>query len=120
VAVAGNTLVLTLAAAAQAGQAVTVSYTDPSVDDDEYALQDNAGNDAISLTDAAAANHTAAPDTAMPTLLSSTPSDNAANVARTTNIVLAFDEAVQKAAGNIVVRNSADGSEVASIDIASD
>src|SRR5690606_17163697 len=120
VAAAGNTLVLTLAAAAQAGQTVTVSYTDPSVDDDHNAVQANAGNDAISLIDAVVANHTAAPDIVMPTLLSSTPSDDAANVAKTTNIILTFDEAVQKAVGNIVIRNSVDDSVVASIDIASD
>ena len=45
-----KTVTLTLATAVQAGQAVTVAYTDPSVGDDPYALQDSFGNDAASLT----------------------------------------------------------------------
>lgn len=51
---AANTVTLILSASATNGQAVTLTYTDPSSADDVYAVQDLAGNDAatfaVSLT----------------------------------------------------------------------
>ena len=64
VAVAGNTVVLTLAAPVASGQAVTVAYVDPSLANDALAIQDVAGNDAASLGAAVALNTT--PDTVPP------------------------------------------------------
>ncbi|MES2611145.1 MAG: SwmB domain-containing protein, partial [Pseudomonadota bacterium] len=57
-----KTVTLTLASAAQPGQAVTVAYTDPTGGNDANATQDMAGNDAASFAAMAATNDTAAPD----------------------------------------------------------
>ncbi|WP_216069180.1 SwmB domain-containing protein, partial [Acinetobacter bereziniae] len=61
VAVVGSTVVLTLGAPVTAGQAVTVGYTDPSVDNDVNAIQDIAGNDAATLTPTAVDNGSTVP-----------------------------------------------------------
>ncbi|MDD3019157.1 MAG: cadherin-like domain-containing protein [Comamonas sp.] len=53
-----KTVTLTLANAVVAGQAVTVTYTDPSADNDTLALQDAAGNDAATLASTAVTNVT--------------------------------------------------------------
>ena len=50
-AISGHTVTLTLATAVTPGQAVTVSYTDPTAGDDAAAVQDEVGNDANSFTD---------------------------------------------------------------------
>ena len=50
-AISGHTVTLTLATAVTPGQAVTVSYTDPTAGDDAAAVQDEVGNDAESFTD---------------------------------------------------------------------
>jgi uncharacterized repeat protein (TIGR02059 family) len=55
---AAKTVTLTLANAVRAGQTVSVSYTDPTADDDVVALQDSAGNDAQSLLNASVNNVT--------------------------------------------------------------
>jgi|GEM_PF-1275218 len=68
VSAAGKTVTLTLAAAVVNGDAVTVSYTDPTTGDDANAIQDAAGNDAATITDQAVTNNT--PDTTAPTLSS--------------------------------------------------
>ena len=49
VAVAGSTVVLTLASAVSHGQVATVAYTDPSGGNDASAVQDASGNDAASF-----------------------------------------------------------------------
>ena len=57
------------------------------------------------------------PDATTPNFTSSTPADNATNVARNTNIVLNFDEDVQAGSGNIVLTDLSDGSDTRSISI---
>jgi uncharacterized repeat protein (TIGR02059 family) len=57
---AAKTVTLTLAAAVQNGQAVTVSYADPTEGNDDDAVQDAAGNDAASLPATGATNNTPA------------------------------------------------------------
>ncbi len=59
------------------------------------------------------------PDIINPTLVSSTPADNATEVAVNSNIVLTFSEAVDVEYGNIVIKKS-DGSIVEIIDVTSD
>jgi len=54
-----------------------------------------------------------------PALLSSSPSDDAANVSPGSNIVLTFNENVQKGTGNILIRLVSDNSVVQTIDVAS-
>ncbi|WP_313409447.1 DUF4347 domain-containing protein [Stutzerimonas kunmingensis] len=70
---ASKTVSLTLASAVSAGQAVTVSYTDPTAADDVAALQDAAGNDAANLVDAAVSNITSAGSTGGGTTTPTTP-----------------------------------------------
>lgn len=53
-----KTVLLILANAVSHGQAVTVSYLDPSSDNDANAIQDTAGNDAVSLSTQAVTNNT--------------------------------------------------------------
>ncbi|TYC54434.1 DUF4347 domain-containing protein [Zoogloea oleivorans] len=53
-----KTVTLTLASAAMAGQSVTVAYTDPTGGNDVAALQDAAGNDAVTLNETAVSNLT--------------------------------------------------------------
>jgi uncharacterized repeat protein (TIGR02059 family) len=60
VAVVGSTVELTLTTAITNGQAVTVSYTDPTLNNDELAIQNAAGNDAANLAATTATNLTAA------------------------------------------------------------
>lgn len=55
-----KTVTLTLGTAVTAGQAVTVSYTDPTADNDVAALQDAAGNDAATLAATSVTNITPA------------------------------------------------------------
>ena len=65
VAASGSTVTLTLASAIAAGQAVSVTYTDPSTGNDGAAIQDAVGNDAATFTRTATNNSTvvsAAPD----------------------------------------------------------
>jgi uncharacterized repeat protein (TIGR02059 family) len=67
VAIAGTTATLTLGSSASTGQTVLVSYTDPSVANDAAALQDAAGNDVATFSNAAVTNNTpAAGDTTAP------------------------------------------------------
>lgn len=51
---------LTLANPVYFGQKVTISYTDPTANNDANAIQDSAGNDAASFVDYGVANNTAA------------------------------------------------------------
>ena len=53
------------------------------------------------------------------TLSSSTPADNATNVARDANIILNFSESVDVKSGNITIKKTSDDSTVETIDVAS-
>jgi uncharacterized repeat protein (TIGR02059 family) len=68
VTVVGSTVVLTLGTAVTAGQAVEVSYTDPTAGNDLNAIQDAAGNDAASLPATPVSNDSTVPagDTTAP------------------------------------------------------
>ena len=59
-------------------------------------------------------------DTANPTLSSSTPADNAANVGVSSNIILNFDENVDVESGNITIKRSSDDSIFETINVTSD
>lgn len=58
-----------------------------------------------------------AADTTAPTLSSSTPADNATNVAVTDNIALTFNETVQAGTGSILLKKTSDNTTVATISI---
>ncbi len=101
-AVLGATVTLTLATAVTDGQAVTVSYADPSTGDDTEAIQDAAGNDASSLANRTVTNTTA--DVTAPVLTGATVSGD--------TLVLSYSEALDDAnapvAGDFIV--NVDGS----------
>ena len=58
-----------------------------------------------------------AADTTAPTLSSSTPTDNATNVAVNDNIALTFNESVQAGTGSILLNKTSDNTTVATISI---
>jgi uncharacterized repeat protein (TIGR02059 family) len=53
----GSTVTLALASTINIGRVVTLSYTDPTGSDDANAIQDSAGNDAISLASRSVTNN---------------------------------------------------------------
>lgn len=88
-------------------------------------IQDGATNDAIlTLPSPGAANSLGATknlivDTTAPTTTSFTPADNALTVAVASNLVLQFNENIQKGTGNIVIKKVSDNSVVETIDVTS-
>ena len=56
-------------------------------------------------------------DTTAPTLSSSSPADNATDVAKDTNIVLNFSESVDAESGNITIKKTSDNSTVETISV---
>ena len=60
-----------------------------------------------------------AADTTAPSLSSSSPADNATNVAVDSNIVLNFDENVDVESGNITIKKTSDNSTIETIDVTS-
>ena len=89
VTVVGSTVILTLATAVASGDTVTVSYTDPSANNDSNAVQDSAGNDAVSLAATSVTNNV--PDTTPP-VFQNAATDN------TGKIVLTYNEALSSMA----------------------
>jgi uncharacterized repeat protein (TIGR02059 family) len=90
VAVSSSVVQLTLGSAVEAGSTVTVSYTAPTPNSwaTNPAVQDSAGNDAVSLSSQAVTNNsTAGPDIAPPTLSSI--------VASGTTVTLQFNETLK-------------------------
>ena len=88
------------------------------------AFEDLAGNDYAGISSPTALNFTTAGspppppppgDTTAPLLTGTTPADNATAVNVGANLVLTFNEAVKAGAGNIEIRNSANGALVQSI-----
>ncbi|SLM30355.1 hypothetical protein MTBBW1_2200009 [Desulfamplus magnetovallimortis] len=106
--VVDDMVVLTLAEAVVEGDEVSVSYTDPTNGNDLLAIQTQLnGYDADSFsTDVD--NITLPPDTDAPTLESTTPADDATDVAVDANIVLTFNEDVQAGAGAFAIFDAAD------------
>ena len=86
VTLSGRTVVLGLGTGVQSLQDVTVSYTDPTGDDDANAIQDAAGNDAVSLVDQEVANASTVLDEVAPVFQSATTSGDGAK------IILTYDE----------------------------
>ncbi len=74
-----KTVTLTLTTAVTFGQTVTVAYTDPTTANDPNAIQDAAGNDAVTLAATTVTNNTA--DTTAPTVSSVAVPTNATYVA---------------------------------------
>ena len=84
--VRGRTVVVGLDTAVRSGQDVTMTYTDPTSDNDRSAIQDPAGNDAATLTDQMVTNASTVPDERAPEFVS------AATSGHGLTITLTFDE----------------------------
>ena len=81
------------------------------------AIKDLVGNEYAGITDTSTINFTTVAETTPPTLTSSTPADNATNVAIADNIVLTFSEDIAVATGNIDIYNVDTSTIVESIDV---
>ena len=84
----GSTVELTLTGTVKNDQTVTVSYTDPTLENDDNAIQDSEGNDAESLSSSPVTNNSTVVGTA-PTFLS------AATNTDGTKVVLTYNEALK-------------------------
>ncbi|MDP2810212.1 MAG: SwmB domain-containing protein, partial [Rhodocyclaceae bacterium] len=84
-----NTVTLTLAAAVTNGQTVTVSYTDPSTENDSNAIQDSSYNDAVTVSNRVVVNQT--PDVTAPVFASAAVTGNGKS------LILTYDEALDAA-----------------------
>ena len=91
VSLSGRTVLLRLGTGVQSRQDVSVSYTDPTGDDDANAIQDAAGNDAVSLIDQEVANASTVLDEVAPVFQSATTSGDG------TKIILTYDEILDSA-----------------------
>lgn len=108
-----------------AGSAVTMDPAVTLADNTAYyvevtegAFEDLAGNRFSGITGAAAWNFTSAD--LPPVLLQLSPADDAAGVNQDANLIVTFDQAIQKNAGDIVVKRSSDGLTVLTIPVTSD
>ena len=81
------------------------------------AVKDLSDNFFAGLAGNAAWNFTTDPDGTAPSVSSLSPADDAAEVPGTANLVLTFSENVQKGAGSILLKRSADDSVVESFDV---
>ena len=104
---------------------ITINPTDDLDSNTEYyikidatAFDDPNGNSYIGISDTTSLSFTT-DDTTAPTVISTTPIDNAILVAVDSDIVLNFSEAVIIETGNIVIYKASDNSVVESIDVIS-
>ncbi|MFM6355959.1 MAG: FG-GAP-like repeat-containing protein, partial [Planktothrix sp.] len=92
--------------------------TDYSVEIAKGAIEDKAGNPFIGMTGNSNWQFkTASLDTTPPVDISFTPSDNAIAVAVGANLVVNFNEGIQKGVGNIVIKKLSDNSVVETLDV---
>ena len=84
---------------------------------DATAFDDSSGNSYTGISSTTALSFTSA--NVLPTLSSSTPADNATDVARDANIVLNFSEIVDVETGNITIKKTSDDSTFETIDVTS-
>ena len=92
--VSGPSVSLTLDTAVTAGQTVTVSYTDPSANDDTAALQDAFGNDADSFSAESVTNKVGATPAATGIAITSDPGDGIYAIGDAIVATVTFDAAV--------------------------
>jgi uncharacterized repeat protein (TIGR02059 family) len=90
VSISGTNVILTLGTAVTQGQTVKVSYTDPTTGNDLNAIQDHAGNDAVTLPSTTVSNGSLIPslDTIPPAFVSATVGTSG------TQLTLVYNEAL--------------------------
>ena len=93
--VSGRAVLVGLDSAVTAGQDVKVTYTDPSTDNDANAIQDPAGNDAVTLTNQSVANTSTVPDERAPEF------DTAAVSSDGLTLTLTYDENLDSGNGPV-------------------
>ena len=111
VAVRDTTVELTLARSLKNDEIVSVIYTDPTVGDDIYAIQDSAGNDALSHVSAAVKNNSTVPGSA-PFITSTYVSSNGTTIGLIFNEALSATTAVPN---DFVVTNNGISNQVTSV-----
>jgi len=84
---------------------------------DATAFDDSSSNSYAGISSTTALSFTTA-DVVNPTLSSSSPADNATDVARDANIVLNFSESVDVESGNITIKKTSDNSTVETFNVA--
>ena len=84
---------------------------------DATAFDDSADNSYAGISSTTALSFTTVDNTS-PTLSSSSPADNATDVARDANIVLNFSESVDVESGNITIKKTSDNSTVETFNVA--
>jgi surface protein len=104
---------------------ITINPTSDFIKDIEYyvlidatAFDDVDGGSYAGISSTTALSFTTG-DNTLPTLSSSSPADNATDVARDANIVLNFSESVDVESGNITIKKTSDNSTVETIDVTS-
>jgi len=104
---------------------ITINPTSNFIADTEYyvlidatAFDDVDGGSYAGISLTTALSFTAGDNTS-PTLSSSSPADNATDVARDANLVLNFSESVDVKTGNITIKKTSDDSTVETIDVTS-
>ena len=105
----------------------TVTITSPKFDSttsyyvqiDSGAFEDLSANDYAGISDKTTWNFTTK-DIIAPTVDSFSPADHATGVAVNTDLIIDFNENVQKGAGNIVIKKSSDDSTIHAIPVTSD
>jgi len=85
---------------------------------DATAFDDSSSNSYAGISSTTALSFTTG-DNTLPTLSSSSPADNATDVARDANIILNFSESVTVQTGNITVKKTSDDSTIETIDVTS-
>ena len=85
-----------------------ISGTGYYIQVDATAVEDTSSNVFPGIADNSTFNFTAGPDSTLPTLVSSSPSDDATDIATSSSITLNFNETVQVATGKITLFNSDD------------
>jgi uncharacterized protein with beta-barrel porin domain len=85
---------------------------------DATAFDDSSSNSYAGISSTTALSFTTG-DNILPTLSSSSPTDNATDVARDANIILNFSESVTVQTGNITVKKTSDDSTIETIDVTS-
>ena len=110
----GATVVLNPLADLSAGSSYYINI-------DSGAVKDSSGNAFAGITGTSFYNFSTAAvvvgDVTPPQLTSSTPADNATNVAVSSNLVLTFNEPIQAGVGNILLVDSTNGSVLNSISV---
>ena len=81
------------------------------------AFDDTANNSFAGILDKTTWNFSSEADAIAPLISALSPADNASNVPRVANLVMTFDEDIQKGSGSIVVRRTSNHSTVTTVDV---